>query len=728
MRLRYLKLRNILSFGDGEVNLDFDSLNIIAGPNNAGKTNLFRALNIIGKSFDLQQWQEEMLFQGDLNKPLHLEVGLELDENECELLSTIVICSEIIRIQGQPDQTKEIVADKRWKSILINYGEAVLSKSFRHLSIVLHRGELRISESRFEVLLSQQADKLYIDTNGYLSKTSRDQRIGYQVSYLAKELMEDFHERFKEISDPEIETLLQQKKKLLQESPELTTLLKGKLEDPTRMVSFQGFGSLQNYSNYLATEPLLNKLLLLIDAKEIKADRPDFLVILGQIYKKSFIELKELRFSNAAMTSPISPLTSQETEIVGTDLALTLFKMMTAVTQKDRQRYNLIRESFHNLTDLDFQIAIRGKDMEVISDEVGVRPPETTSESEFFPLVYKHKKTKRKLSEAFVQIIKANYPISIEETASGIHEILLLLTAIIGESEKVVLLDEPELHLHPQMQKKILELISKSKNEEKNQILLITHSPYLTSAEEINSTWRFSATDTGTKVHNVGEVISELQNVLEENKQKQISIKLSSPDIRSILFSQGVILVEGPSDKIVVEQIDRFLSEKGKGANLDENEWSIIDMNTKSNLTSFMLLSKMLGVSCIAILDFDALMHVENYKIKLNGKKVQTSAVFSALWLCGKLDPITVQSLVTKNPKFDDWYNSSDLESFKKVCFENGVFIFSKDLEGAMQTSATRSDSKPLKALEKILERIKRNDIPPELLSMCDFIKAYLMN
>ena len=40
MKLRYLKARNVLSFGDECIKLEFDDFNIIAGPNDSGKTNL----------------------------------------------------------------------------------------------------------------------------------------------------------------------------------------------------------------------------------------------------------------------------------------------------------------------------------------------------------------------------------------------------------------------------------------------------------------------------------------------------------------------------------------------------------------------------------------------------------------------------------------------------------------------------------------------------------------
>ena len=46
MKLRYLKAKNVLSFRDEGIELEFDPYNVIVGPNDSGKTNLFRVLNM----------------------------------------------------------------------------------------------------------------------------------------------------------------------------------------------------------------------------------------------------------------------------------------------------------------------------------------------------------------------------------------------------------------------------------------------------------------------------------------------------------------------------------------------------------------------------------------------------------------------------------------------------------------------------------------------------------
>ncbi len=88
------------------------------------------------------------------------------------------------------------------------------------------------------------------------------------------------------------------------------------------------------------------------------------------------------------------------------------------------------------------------------------------------------------------------------------------------------------------------------------------------------------------------------------------------------------------------------------------------------------------------------------------------------------MDRTTVENLLSKIPN-GEWYENSYLESFKGLSRKNGIFVFSTDLEGAMQSSTTRKESKPLKAIERILELIDNNSIPPEFLEVRDFLKKH---
>jgi predicted ATP-dependent endonuclease of OLD family len=71
--------------------------------------------------------------------------------------------------------------------------------------------------------------------------------------------------------------------------------------------------------------------------------------------------------------------------------------------------------------------------------------------------------------------------IKTKDLGSGVEMILtlLLLQSIAGESKGTIiyLIDEPELHLHPKAQDKLLELLLKESKDK--QIILSTHSPYI---------------------------------------------------------------------------------------------------------------------------------------------------------------------------------------------------------------------------------------------------------
>ena len=720
MKLRYFRAKNVLSFGYEEVMLEFGPFSVIAGPNDSGKTNLFRALGLIEQAFDYGQIRsEEIIFKGENERTLHLEIGMELDDVELEFLAKLIICSEIMRMASEGKD--RIVSDKHWRNILLNYGYQMLLKSLRCLSFILSKDELRLSEPKMVIQVSDEPI-LFINSQSQLSNT--DQDIGsYQRISLGEEIINNFSSSFGSPSEIDADSILQDGQKLSDRSPALKELLKGKLDGfiPRRIVELPG-GNFNDYLNNLRGEPFLNDLSRFLELRGIKKDRLYVWEILREMYTKSFVRLKELRFlpSNSAYSN--SNKDPKEVLLHGSHLAKRLFLLTSSGTRKNREKYSQIQKKFRDLTGSEFDIAVQEKEVYVLSEgELGVMMPRGessySSDPEFTSLGVRKETKKQSVNEAFIQIIKDNYPVTIEQTASGLYEILFLLTAVIGESGKILLLDEPELHLHPTMQKRILDLLSESGTRERNQIVLVTHSPYFVSAGEIESTWRFTTTPEGTRVHNIGKALSNLKS----QEKGKFAVKLSIADVRSLLFSRGVVLVEGPSDKIVVEHVDRFLSKKEKGANLDENEWAILDIGGKESLPSFIILCRMLDVPNLAILDYDALMY-KQHAIELNGHKVKTSAVFIALQRTSQLEGSQSNADLLSEASNSEWYANSHLENFKTLALSHRIFVFSSDLEGAIQLPKTGKKRKPLKALERILELISQDKIPSEFYSMCDFL------
>lgn len=137
--------------------------------------------------------------------------------------------------------------------------------------------------------------------------------------------------------------------------------------------------------------------------------------------------------------------------------------------------------------------------------------------------------------------------------SSGERELLTYLFAIFGLNvrDALIIVDEPELHLHPKWQKTLLLLFIELANTTGNQFLLATHSANFISPESI---------------HFVSRVYSQNQRsqIVRLNPQalpesKHLLNIVNSQNNERLFFSDKVILVEGISDRIFFEAIlDKF--------------------------------------------------------------------------------------------------------------------------------------------------------------------------
>ena len=155
--------------------------------------------------------------------------------------------------------------------------------------------------------------------------------------------------------------------------------------------------------------------------------------------------------------------------------------------------------------------------------------------------------------------------------SAGEKGIIHFIFSIYGyDVEKgLMIIDEPELHLHPQTQGKYLDIINEAIDKLDLQFIIATHSPVFVNPTTINSIYRFSLINGITKV--VHPTITE--------HEKDLTRILNYTNSAKIFFSSKVILVEGDSDeyfyrrfldnykKIKKENYDiEFLYIQGKGS------------------------------------------------------------------------------------------------------------------------------------------------------------------
>ncbi len=69
--------------------------------------------------------------------------------------------------------------------------------------------------------------------------------------------------------------------------------------------------------------------------------------------------------------------------------------------------------------------------------------------------------------------------LGIRDVGFGVSQVLPVVTAALGKRDSVIMIEQPEIHLHPRLQAELAELITQSASTRGNQFILETHSEHL---------------------------------------------------------------------------------------------------------------------------------------------------------------------------------------------------------------------------------------------------------
>lgn len=131
-----------------------------------------------------------------------------------------------------------------------------------------------------------------------------------------------------------------------------------------------------------------------------------------------------------------------------------------------------------------------------------------------------------------------NKALDIIAGGSGFHQTLTLLAFFYGYKPTTMLLDEPDAHLHVNLQREILEYFKRKSAEKKVQFLVATHAEEFAKgvdAKQILSLLK----QTPTRVESTPEVLRAMAEV-------------SNEDVALLLGSPYIVYVEGESDERIL--------------------------------------------------------------------------------------------------------------------------------------------------------------------------------
>jgi putative ATP-dependent endonuclease of OLD family len=191
---------------------------------------------------------------------------------------------------------------------------------------------------------------------------------------------------------------------------------------------------------------------------------------------------------------------------------------------------------------------------------------------------------------------RGNRQIGAGSFSSGQMEFLNFLLGVfaLGVRRGCIIIDEPELHLHPAWQGLLLEMLRESQSLTGNQIIIATHSPVFVTPNTVAHVMRFSLSERGA---------SEVQTIDRTNlpEARQLMQILTTEKNEILFFADFVVLVEGIMDRHIFVQ----LFERLKADDQQHLSLQVLNVGGKQQFHQYRNLLGMLGVPYAIIADLD---------------------------------------------------------------------------------------------------------------------------
>jgi putative ATP-dependent endonuclease of the OLD family len=204
------------------------------------------------------------------------------------------------------------------------------------------------------------------------------------------------------------------------------------------------------------------------------------------------------------------------------------------------------------------------------------------------------------------KIISGGQETDFKNLSSGEKEVLnfIFILLALDLKDACVLIDEPEIHLHPQWQNKLIKLFRKLHTERNIQFIISTHSPVFVNRETIANIFRIYKPEKQTQI-TPEEKTDEWKKELA--KEEDLIDIITYSNNSKLFFANKVVLVEGITDEIIFSYLIRTL---GK----DEESIEVVNVNGKDSFPKYIKFLSNFKITPIVICDLDNLWNGELLK------------------------------------------------------------------------------------------------------------------
>jgi putative ATP-dependent endonuclease of OLD family len=208
------------------------------------------------------------------------------------------------------------------------------------------------------------------------------------------------------------------------------------------------------------------------------------------------------------------------------------------------------------------------------------------------------------------------FTVSAQEMGEGMQNaIVLAILQAFEETQRkgaIMLIEEPEMFLHPQMQRSLYKTLRRI--GERNQIIYSTHSPHFVAVPEYNEVALVRKQGTRTNV--------TMSSLSTDSVRREKLIKELDPERNELFFATRLLIVEGDTEKLALPQYSKVLA-----IDLDQAGATIIEVGGKRNLMEFVKIAISFRIPTGVVYDRDSSVFPKDKKIEEEAYNTQLDAL-----------------------------------------------------------------------------------------------------
>ena len=720
MKLTHVKIKNFLSFDSRDFHLELSDINVLTGPNATGKTNFLRTLWYVGSSINAgYQGLPRKYEDSHRQRPdEEIEIGLSLTEDETEALVAYLIISplaETLRVDGKENQP---VLQQLSFQIASNLPKKTLQDIFRKISILVRGGGFPRGTPLILLKAQLSGKDFYINRNG-LSRYPSGNSVGPSIQFAR--LLIDTADSMDSSIKERLQAPVFDENGFLKISLDIdyAKLLKRVLEEigsgKFASITFPSGGlNLDNVENRGSASTYAKSLREFVQDQRSANLASGFLSIIGVLYNKTLAGTTDLRMrpeDYVALPEDLELEARNMREVDGRKLSLTLFHLKNSPRSSDRDRYSHISDALLELSGTEVDVVLHRRPIERYQSPQEIPILLTMSNRAMGEAETPNVRlgSEGHVYEVMVVVKDRDTWVPLSSSAAGVFELLVLLTLLIGQEGKILLLDEPALNLHPTKQVQLRGILEESSSS--NQVVMVTHSPLLVSMDYSDHTWRFFHDSNGTGAIGLKDL------GVSPDVRRRVGGAVTEEEWGALLFASGLIIVEGPGDKYATEEFDMKLGRKG--AHLKEDNWLVMSPGGKDSIGTLMDICNKVGIPAVVLTDRDGIMEC-NSKIGYGKSKRPIPSIFSSLIEARRMSEKDEGTLIAL-PATGSYYSSSVFDKVRELALENGIFALSGSIEDSLGLKKRRKNNLRV-VIDKVRE-VKAGRVPSQFVEFFSYVK-----